>query len=1094
MTSFQASYSFLGDINKFAGENLDILSDTFGPSIGCQRFEFKADLMGVMMGAINGVVGAFGDISNAPQTIGEHLLSDTETVVCMENLIRLGVAGTVTLGLSLIPQLIALGQASTEAAYSMNICLDDFENERHPTAYTNQQIIRLLKEGGVPPSVENVVDKYQKLCIKHKNQISWWKNGDCRDMKVSYVSDNAGGGLGSFLGGIADFALGTDDAGYTCVSNLSGYQYVLCARVIGGCPCINNVQKGTIGSPEYEKSDNGSIRFDDNGNPIIKNREEFMSSFAKHCRIIRAPFLDDLDAKIYSGIIDETCYSLTGYAKHKIPVSSGLVQCLVNTSRNIFEKPIFIRDFNDRLSEKQKEKIKMFENDAKLIRQTHEEIIEYIVLESTNGKSVKDIVAEVTTKINQMRNGGKIKSLTIDQIPESPEDIYIFANATNIFKNSQATIDGIKTSINKYFTQCEEKIFNTKRIYVLSVFNAQQNEVNPSKDGKTMFQKFQSYIKLIGIIVMILFFFDYGYQALTGGIKMDLKSNALKMLDLGIVYYVVFSTGWQDLFLDVLFSASGGFANIMFQAGTAAQNPKFKYCDYSINQNVTKVSVEAVSGGAYDITTNVDKCSASNTICHETSGTRCVKGTCMQCGDGSMFNCAQYDHTGFCRYGSCIHKQYINRPNYERPYIPYYYPRYTNTNVGIDTMLKVKCRQGNTIEDATLTNGLLICSDGFQMDNGYTVKALMDADLLDEFEKNQLNMQYDDILKTADYVYSANGIIEKVPINGLDAQFRQTFVSYVENNRHKKNRNRSYPVIQTPTGSKRDMSYLAAFDTIDCRLQAYMGLGLVGIFGDQNYNELGFSEEGVIFIFKMLMGAIFMIFSHFGLGIVLFLLVFTVVAMMSTLVARIVISYAVSMVMLVCLCYISPVFFLMKLFPKTKSFYDKWEQNVKAYTLTPAIGFFVISFFMFFFDLIMFGNPAKYHKMFDSAGHILSNCYEGDLNNAPIMCLFTLFNKYNTTEFLGISIKYPSYDLSFDALGLMVFKMLQAVIIISLTIGVFDGLEGEMSSIFGFGAADTNIGQAGSKMSDTMQDVMGGIKSAFAKRPKKKKKKDKKED
>lgn len=243
-------------------------------------------------------------VKNASRVIGSYLMGP------------LGYAAGNLTG-NALQCLLAWAKASgaRDTAKRYEVCLSTL-SDGQPLPYTDKQIIKLLKLANKRTTIENIVDKYTKLCIHDtkKNEYMFLSEGDTHDNVY--------------------------------VGHPTGYAYVLCASVFSDCPCIFNLQGGKLEEPEYETDDNGVIVMTEDGELKLDGdddngtkRKEFNEKYGKHCRIIRYKDVveqqDDL-----SSIFDDSCFDLHGYSKREATITAGIVQCFEGTARNIFEKPI----------------------------------------------------------------------------------------------------------------------------------------------------------------------------------------------------------------------------------------------------------------------------------------------------------------------------------------------------------------------------------------------------------------------------------------------------------------------------------------------------------------------------------------------------------------------------------------------------------------------------------------------------------------------------------------------------------------------------------------------------------------------------------
>ena len=196
--------------------------------------------------------------------------------------------------------------SAKKTAEKYHICLDE-RSQGHPLPYTDRQIAKLLDLMNKLPTVENIVDAYDKLCVRDNY-------GRYDFLPRGTVFDNV------------------------IIDHAPGYIYVLCASVYSACPCIYNIQHGTLEEPDYIKDENGVIVME-NGELQMRNKETYQKRYAKHCRVMRFRDLYEQTNDL-PNIFHFSCNDMVGYSKGRLPITAPIVQCIEGTARNIFEMPI----------------------------------------------------------------------------------------------------------------------------------------------------------------------------------------------------------------------------------------------------------------------------------------------------------------------------------------------------------------------------------------------------------------------------------------------------------------------------------------------------------------------------------------------------------------------------------------------------------------------------------------------------------------------------------------------------------------------------------------------------------------------------------
>ena len=303
--------------------------------------------------------------------------------------------------LSILSEMITIKakyKGALQISEKYEVCLnEDPEADGRPMPYTDSQIIKLLKLAGEIPSIENIVDKYNKLCIHDLENDSYvFKKKDS-------VMDNI------------------------YITHMSGYAYVYCASVFSACPCIYNLQHGNVDEPEYLYDENGVIRVDeDTGQLMFAPHDEFKTSaaakedyqqhYAKHCRIIRYKDLYEQTNDLLP-VFGDACYDNHGYSKTNIPLSSAFVQCIEDTAKNIFEKPVFS---SHRTTTPSNDMIAVYARDITYVQKKYENLKKLIqgrTIESVSDEIEVGLYDKVNDKFYTNKGAGKFeKGGDVDKI------------------------------------------------------------------------------------------------------------------------------------------------------------------------------------------------------------------------------------------------------------------------------------------------------------------------------------------------------------------------------------------------------------------------------------------------------------------------------------------------------------------------------------------------------------------------------------------------------------------------------------------------------------------------------------------------------
>ena len=293
--------------------------------------------------------------------------------------------------LSILSEMITIKakyKGALQISKKYEVCLnEDPEADGRPMPYTDSQIIKLLKLAGEIPNIENIVDKYNKLCIHDLNNDTYvFKKKDS-------VMDNI------------------------YITHMTGYAYVYCASVFSACPCIYNLQQGNVDEPEYEYDENGVIKVDEEtGQLVMIDKEDYQKHYAKHCRIIRYKDLYEQSNDILP-VFGDACYDNHGYSKTNVPLSSAFVQCIEDTAKNIFEKPVFS---SQRTTTPSNDMIAVYARDITYIQKKYENLKKLIQGRTIEGV-IDDIEVGLYDKVNDKfytnKGAGKFtKGSDVDKI------------------------------------------------------------------------------------------------------------------------------------------------------------------------------------------------------------------------------------------------------------------------------------------------------------------------------------------------------------------------------------------------------------------------------------------------------------------------------------------------------------------------------------------------------------------------------------------------------------------------------------------------------------------------------------------------------
>jgi len=145
-----------------------------------------------------------------------------------------------------------------------------------------------------------------------------------------------------------------------------------------------------------------------------------------------------------------------------------------------------------------------------------------------------------------------------------------------------------------------------------------------------------------------------------------------------------------------------------------------------------------------------------------------------------------------------------------------------------------------------------------------------------------------------------------------------------------------------PTSYAPGYSYLAIWDSLDCRVAYYLGLYLVNTSGSTSsviYGVLGviipalLSLEIIFFILLIVYGVFILSFAVYFVHF-----------------------YVIALIMFAITVYLGVIMVPLALFSYTKGFFDAWLKMIISYVIQPVIVLAFMAFVLMIFDIIVFGN------------------------------------------------------------------------------------------------------------------------------------------
>jgi type IV secretion system protein VirB6 len=192
-------------------------------------------------------------------------------------------------------------------------------------------------------------------------------------------------------------------------------------------------------------------------------------------------------------------------------------------------------------------------------------------------------------------------------------------------------------------------------------------------------------------------------------------------------------------------------------------------------------------------------------------------------------------------------------------------------------------------------------------------------------------------------------------------------------------------------------SYLALWDSLDCRLAFYLGFA----------NPVAGNNGGVGILNAGVFGLIFPLMFAFAMPLLIFMLAFAVL-LLST-VVYFTHVYVIALVAVSISIFLGPIFIPLALFNKTKGYFDKWLELTIAYTLYPAVITAFIAIMVTTYDTVIYkdcsfeGHPGpKTYWTFsqpisteckESLGYIMSQLTSGSSTEVVDVGKLFYFNR-----------------------------------------------------------------------------------------------------
>ncbi len=604
----------------------------------------------------------------------------------------------------------------------------------------------------------------------------------------------------------------------------------------------------------------------------------------------------------------------------------------------------------------------------------------------------------------------------IDRLQKLIEANYITINNS---KNSsqQLTVDFYDNlnAVNHDLTSLLNEIINEQNQFMANALAAN------SAVGYTPFQSLQGAMMGFTLLVFVFFMVYIGYRMITGELSANINDFLPILLDIALVYYFAIGGAWKDLLINFVVNTANGLGQLALEIplNVAGNSDKCQYYQnyYIPDPSETKCSFVNPSG-------SIDL----QIVTYEPKTGKAVNG--------------------------CIKGPYLPAPQYEKIYKPVLYGVLNKYGAIEKTWLPVYCKNDNdstkfvladiAVNQITGDYTMLSCKKGYTMEDGYRVSELKKMGI----SHNNLSTDSSGVVHTAIEIAGENGTI----INVIESIQNDTLKVTTANNKYKNkvfmesirssvNKfERHYPVVNQ-YGVYRDMSYVAMFDTLDCKIMHYFG-----------YTPE--DKEDVIYV-KFVLGLLL----AFPFGWVVGILLLAFAIMLFSMLGKLTQSYIVSMSTLMILLFMSPMIFPLKLFPQTKGYFDEWIKKVTGYLANIPISMLIIGLMIVISDYTIYGPASQYvaNNVFNSDGTINTHCAnDSNLSTAPFVCLAYYFS--NNIQWVGITASsaiIPVPNVPKEFYGIIFKSLLTGVGVAAAMMFVVDILDGVLLSVGG--GADTKL-------------------------------------
>ncbi len=999
----------------------------------------------------------FGIASDIPGEYPWCILNDTAivTAAVVAATTLSAATGPAGIALAAIPVgalITSYNLIATAIAGNAHICR--VKDDVQPDAYTDNQIIELLKRNGDSTAVENIQNKYDKICVEYMGSLTWFGANECKAI---------GGAT------ICAFSMFDPTDNITPAiqnDNTAGIKpEYLCARVSSTCPCIQNLSFGTLNQPSYVKDKNGHYVLNADSTLQVKDEDEYKKTAAAHCRILRTNNNSQTILPVpYTGIIDDVCNTWSGYSKNSTVFSAGIVQCFEHTMRNLFEKPMPTSNIGITLTPDEAIINNQYVNDSNLIQTILNHVNNINKTQNTSYDITKDlnIINEYIPNIVNLTALGEITGPKYQSISKSNP------NLTTVFSNAVPYQQGGSETALIPFHTYMSNLYNALNMLSTEIINNQNNFIadalstNAALSAITPFRSLQGKMQAFVIILVILFVMMMGYRIIDEKLSPNIENIVPEFIKIALVYYFAMGNAWRDYFLNMILHASKGLGQFAMEITRDYEVKTADRCNFMDAFYIPSDSSVKCEYPNLIIPDGKDKY-AQQTVHYNLLTNSPVKG--------------------------CIKGPFIPRPNYEAVYIPVQYSgvQLSSTPSG-NLMLQVYCFNDldtqSTVVATLQTDSITgvpkrwMCPVGYTMEDGYRVSELLAMGIdTTGIVKSSAN----GVINTSINIINPNGVIVNIveaitDLNkkALISNQKSSRILVIEQYRGEQNKTyRNYPIIQqygtsSTYGVSRNMDYVGMFDTLDCKIMRYF------MYDSNNSQDV--------------LGLKFLMLSIWSgpLGIAVALSMMFVNFLLISMIGRIVQGYLISIGIIMILLYLSPLIVPCILFKETVGFYNNWLNGLKKYATGIPVSLLVLGIVTILTDYVMYGSPLQYSyfNVFNPDGTINQNCGQNDMSNAPLICLINVLNSAFSSGGCILGTCVNTGGNFWKYLGIFIMTALQSIIVLNIIIDSLGKIESFMNNILGT-SQDTEISgsifNTNTGLFDKMKNKVIGIASGAAK-------------